>query len=464
MSTTDLDLYCPDIHLSDAESRQTQIDLRDRNSWGSVKKQNPYAQQTTKVEDPPDVQAARALKKALTGRKGPDEKGYTWSMGYNHLSGRYSPGGRYSELTGSSLNRNKQLKMEFHEKKNLTGAAKLAQVTKDLVAVVLSFAQKCRRIWGCIPQQIHDLFSGKVQPGDIEFKDWLSESLRRDVDGYSFGVHLLSPRSRGKIKDKATAFFRATSGDRVFCTLTFIAPVDDKTGVSILNKFLVQCRKKFTNFQYFWVAERQENGNIHFHTIMNKRLPVGRWNALWVLQQYNSGLIGKDKFGEEVTKDEVQMAYLGDQKEEFKKKRIQGLLNPLDIKKVKSISGLSSYLTKYITKQKADQYFNCAVWHCSRRVSRMFTRQTVGPSAFGYMKSFSNCRVDKSTGEITAMPMELKVANGFCVIVYALDKAAPLRYLKRLEQVNKWVLQGFEIDTLPELDDGDYRKHFVSKN
>jgi hypothetical protein len=460
----ELDLYCPEIWKSDKDSRQEQVDMKARNSWGSQKKHNPYGRTSEPVALSVEQEAERALDAARTGRKAPDEKGYTWSMGYNHLSGRYSPGGRYSELTGSSLNRNKQLKLEFREKQQLSGAAKLAQVTKDLVTVVLSFAQKCRKIWGCIPQKLIDLFSGEVQPSDPEFKDWFSRSIRGSAHGLSFGVHLLSPRSRGKIKDKATAFFRATSGDRVFCTLTFVAPVDDKTGVSILNKFLVQCRKKFTNFQYFWVAERQENGNIHFHTIMNKRLPVGRWNALWVLQQYNAGLVGQDRFGNEISNEEVQRAYLADQAEGFKKKRIQELLNPLDIKKVRSIAGLSSYLTKYITKQKKDQYFNCSVWHCSRRVSRMFTRQTVGPSAFGYMKSFSNCRVDRSTGEITAMPMELKVANGFCVIIYALDKAAPLRYLKRLEQANKWILQGLELDGLPELDDGEYRKHFVSKN
>lgn len=458
MST--IDLYCPEIYKSDQESRKEQEDRAAINRMAG-RKENPYDRR--RLAAPPTNE--ELMKRARRGRKGPDEKGYTWSMGYNHLSGRYSPGGRYAELTGSSLNRNKQLKLDYLEEQNLTGAAKLQAVTKNFIAMAMSFAAKCRKVWGCIPQQIHDLFVGKVQPSDPEFKDWLSQSLRRGTNGYSFGIHLLSTRSRGKIKDKATAFFRATSGDRVFCTLTFIAPVDDQTGIAILNKFLTQCRRRFDNFQYFWVAERQEDtGNIHFHSILNKRLPVGRWNALWTLQQYNAGLVGRNQFGDLVSNEEVQKAYLLDQSEGFKKKRIQSLFNPLDIKKVKSIAGLSSYLTKYITKQKTDQYFNCAVWHCSRRVSRMFTRQTVGPSAFGYMKSFSNCRVDKSTGEITAMPMEKKVGNGFAVIIYALDKAAPLRYLKRMEQVNKWVLQGFEIDALPELDDGEYNKKFICKN
>jgi hypothetical protein len=289
--------------------------------------------------------------------------------------------------------------------------------------------------------------------------------LRENV---RYGVHVLSARSRGKIKDKATAFFRACPGDRVFGTFSFIAPVDDKTGQSILNKFLVQCRKKFPSLQYFWVAERQENGNIHFHMILNKRLDIGRWNALWVLSQYNSGLVGHDEFGSEISKAEIMRLYALDQKEGFrgavsrkgkKISRIQAVLNPLDLKTVKSIGALSSYLTKYITKQEKNKPFGCAVWHCSRRVSRMFTRQTVGPSAFRYMKSFANYGVDKKTGEVWGEPNEYMPCQ-FAVVVLALDKTAPLRYLKRMEQINKWVLEGVDIPRVPTVDDELYQSYF----
>lgn len=279
---------------------------------------------------------------------------------------------------------------------------------------------------------------------------------------------MLSARSRGKIKDKATAFFRSCPGNRVFGTFSFIAPVDDKTGQVILNKFLVQCRKKFPTLQYFWVAERQENGNIHFHMILNKRLAIGRWNALWVLSQYNSGLVGHDQWGTEISKAEIMRLYALDQKEGFrgavsskgkKISRIQAVLNPLDLTHVRSIGALSSYLTKYITKQEKNKPFGCAVWHCSRRVSRMFTRQTVGPSAFRYMKSFANWGVDKKTGEVWGEPTEYMPCP-FAVVVLALDKTAPLRYLKRMEQINKWVLEGVEIPRLPTVDAELYESYF----
>jgi hypothetical protein len=292
------------------------------------------------------------------------------------------------------------------------------------------------------------------QDSERGFREWLSQQVPGDVDGSGFGIHVLSARSRGKIKDKATAFFRASSGDRIFCTLTFIAAVDDRTGVAILNKFLTALRKEFGALQFLWVAERQENGNIHFHLIVNKRLPVRRWNGMWVLQQYNAGLRGRNKYDEVVELPEILAR--------FKDGTIQKVFNPLDVKKVKSIGGLSMYLTKYITKQEKKVPFGCAVWHCSRRVSRMFTRATVGPSAFAYMMSLSNCRVDKSTGEVF-MPRRVppvKPGDNFYIMVYANNKGAPLKYLKEMESVNRWLLQGHELDRLALIDDDKYRSVF----
>jgi hypothetical protein len=370
------------------------------------------------------------------------EKGYTWSMGYNQCSGRYSPGNRYSRFGGSSLNRSPQLNLYAGEKDIPTD-------TTDSFRMAIKAAAAFSRRKLDVPEEISNYLMQRDIESERKFRLWLSVPHDWPKVGFSLPIHELSARSRGKIKDKATAFFRASPGNRVFCTLTFVAPVDDRTGVTILNKFLTSARKSFKGLQYFWVAERQDNGNIHFHIILNKRLPVRRWNALWVMAQYNSGLIGCDKFGEKVSKAEILMRFEND--------TVHKVFNPLDIKKVKSISGLSGYLTKYITKQKKTP-FTCLPWHCSRRVSRMFTRTTVGHSAFAYMKSFNNYRVDKDTGECFE-PMVSK-PHPFYMVVYAANKSAPLKYLREMEQVNKWILEGFEFDRLSLIDDDLYRKKF----
>ena len=96
------------------------------------------------------------------------------------------------------------------------------------------------------------------------------------------------------------------------------------------------------------------------------------------------------------------------------------------------------YLTKYITKQKKNDPFGCACWHCSRKISRLFTRAAVGPSAFAYMMSLNNAKVDKTTGECFE---PTAICEAFYVMVYVNNKEGPLKYLREMEQINKWMLR-----------------------
>jgi len=445
-----------------------------------VVKVNPYG--ARKQKNLRDRKADEA-RRVVWQKKAPDEKGYTWSMGYRQCSGRFTQGNLFPEISGSSLNRKKNAKVIPSSDGDIIRMADTAAVKYHLLNghPIVEWDGK-RQYFAALAETVR----AKLIQGDREFAVrlalWLSASVRKLSRSVSYGVHLLSARSRGKIRDKATAFFRSCPGDRIFGTFTFISEVDDQTGVSILNKFLTQARKKFPTLQYFWVAERQKGdrndgrgvereptGNIHFHMILNKRLDIGRWNALWVLSQYNAGLRGHDQFGREISLETLQDLYRLDQKEGFcgarskdgrkKISRIQAVLNPLDIKKVRDISKLSSYLTKYITKQEINEPYGCAAWHCSRRVSRMFTRQAVGPSAFAYMKSFENWGIDKTTGELWGKPQEYRPC-AFAVVVPALNKAAPLRYLRRMEEINKWVLAGHEIE-IPKLSDERYIETYI---
>lgn len=448
--------------------------------FGSVKK-NPYSVTKTRKGRAcrSDAELLQDLRQNVRRRTSPPSKGFVWRMGYRGATANYTQGELFPDMSGSSLNR------KSFEKKLLTTAG-------HIIALVSEIEKKCDRfgirilvgadegggnIHVChLVQQVQSLIDKEDIEGARKSALRFSVALREYTRSISFGVHVLSARSRGKIRDKATAFFRSCPGDRVFCTLTFIAPVDDKTGVVILNKFLTQLRKKYPTVQYFWVAERQTGdrnegrgvqkdatGNIHFHMILNKRLTARRFNALWVLQQYNSGLRGHDEGGRQIPMEKVLWLYSMDKADGFKNKKnpvgIQNVLNPFDVKKVTSIGRLSSYLTKYITKQPSENnFFQCQPWHCSRRVSRLFTRQTVSPSTFRYMKSPANYGVDKSTGEVWGVPVEKWVRQGVALYIPALNKAAPLAKMRYLEQVNKWILNGQEIDRLRMFDDDSYKK------
>lgn len=416
--------------------------------WINQKEENRY--DTLKKKRIEKRLKSKMFIRAATNKK--KEAGWTWTIGYNNCVGMYSGGRRYARFSGSSLNRDKTLKYET--KKDLEGE------NGNSLTLARKIARRYIKRGETLPDELRNYIVRQDPETERRFRNWVSEACCGAEQGIYLPIHVLSPRSRGKIKDKATAFFRSCPGDRIFCTLTFVAAVDDATGVAILNKFLTRLRHQFSGLQYLWVAERQTKNpdtpnNIHFHIILNKRLPIRKYNALWLVEQYRAGLRGRTKFGERVDLEEVE--------QRFKDGTIHRIFNPVDVKRVRSIAGLSSYLTKYITKQEKT-FFSCAPWHCSRGVSRLFTRATVAPSAFKYMMSFQNCRVDKSTGEVLAMPVIARPKGGgaqFCVIVYVNQKDAPLRYLRELEQINKWLIRKMDVrGVLDELDDEIYRKQY----
>jgi hypothetical protein len=392
------------------------------------------------------------------GRKvSKNARGYTYSMGYNHCSGYYTTGRNYARFGGSSLNRDKKLRYDQFKKEELApneraSVRMAAKIAKEYIYVRREVP----------PIEVSDCSGRQDRASVRRFEMWLRSTGYRPTDRISLPIYQLSSRSRGKIRDKATAFFRSCPGERVFCTLTFVAAVDDGAAVAILNKYLTALRKEFTNLQYLWVAERQTKNpkfpnNIHFHIILNKRLPIRRWNALWVVQQYNAGLTGENEYGETISMQEIR--------ERFEHGTIHKIFNPVDVKRVRSVAGLSAYLTKYITKQK-DTWFACSPWHCSRGVSRLFTKATVAKSGFDYLMSLHNCKVDKSTGEVF-MPRMIRPkgkGGGFCHIVYVNKKDAPLRYLREMEQVNKWLIKNVPMEGyLDTIDDEIYRTQ-ICKN
>jgi hypothetical protein len=411
------------------------------------KRPNPYAHpEGTLLE-----RRHRKVRQLMSRKGAPDPHPYTWTIGYNHCIGTHSPGGNYCPFGGSSLNRNKMLKKDYDP---INPKTIIPAKAGTAMALAYTSARGFYRRGEPLPDPLRDYLALPDAQNEGKFRVWLSEQIEGGDDGLFFSIYVLSSRSRGKIKDKATAFFRSCPGERVFCTLSFVSPVSDRIGVAILNKFLTQLRKEFKSLQYLWVAERQDNGNIHFHIILNKRLPIRKYNALWVLQQYNSGLRGQTQFGVPVGLAEIEQRY--------KSGSIHRVFNPVDVKRVRSIAGLSSYLTKYITKQKRDVYFGCLPWHCSRGVSKLFTKATVGPSVFSYMMSLANCKLDKSTGEVF-MPRALRPkAFALAILVYVNKKDAPLRYLREMEQINKWLIKGMEVDRgyLDCIDDDSHRKWF----
>lgn len=256
----------------------------------------------------------------------------------------------------------------------------------------------------------------------------------------------LSGRSKNKIRDKIESLYNATpSTEFTFLTLTFINDVTDKDAQKCLNKFLTVCRKRWGKFMYLWVAERQkETGRIHFHLITNKRLPIVYFNSLWCLQQYNSGLslpvLSKSDF----------MLY-------YHTNKVQKVLNPVDVRRVDSLSGLSLYLTKYITKN--NDTFDCSRWHCCRAVSGLFTHVLTTEKVINDLNNPDvNYYASRQTGEIYTTSAYV---SKHAIVINVLNKRHFSKNLRELNMLNRWLISGFVPDAIPTINYPDYSKQYL---
>lgn len=405
-------------------------------------------------EDGPAARVAvrNRMRKVVSGHG----KGERCAIGYDKYVSYYSAGFDGGRFLGSSLNRKFKEDEKKYKKKILAalseGNAKVEGKAIDwgFVEAARDYGSIFREAIGAIKENASACRANKI--ASVVSRNGVPYSVHRDENR----IHKFGARSRVKVRNKAFAFYRSCGSHKTFVTLTFLSSVSDKSAVSILNTFLTQIRKKYSDFEYLWVAERQsETKNIHFHMICNRRLPVAVYNPLWVLCQYNAGITGKNKYGREISIEEIRRAE--------KSGKVGKIFNPFDIKHVSSINNLSMYLTKYIVKQDENESFGCANWHCSRRVSTLFTSAICGPDVFEKCKGLSNWRVDKESGEMFAPRPSVGL---FWLSIPVYNKDIIIEDLREMEQVNKWLLQGENIfpdwSHFQTLDDDEYRKLYIS--
>jgi hypothetical protein len=128
--------------------------------------------------------------------------------------------------------------------------------------------------------------------------------------------------------------------------------VEDKIAVKVLAKFLDNVKKLSNDFQYLWVAEKQNKNtvfknNIHYHLITNKYWDIQKWWHYWLDLQAKFDIKPSD--------------------ENYKPS------SAFDVRQInsKNIKSVCNYLTKYVTKNVSE--FDCQVWNCSKKISRLYT-------------------------------------------------------------------------------------------
>ena len=147
-----------------------------------------------------------------------------------------------------------------------------------------------------------------------------------------------------------------------FWTVTFPMKTDDGTIYRIFNTWLTRLRKEKLLLNYLWVAERQQNGTLHFHIAIPHKMPVKKANTYM-----KSALVTCAKLGQINYNVYQCKRYNG---VDISKNRKNRKVTNFALGK-RGQRALVSYITKYITKN--DGKFTHLAWHNSRGFSQLFT-------------------------------------------------------------------------------------------
>ena len=186
----------------------------------------------------------------------------------------------------------------------------------------------------------------------------MSEHAKRKIQRAIDYMVLLSREKKvtEKVYNKTVRFRIA------FVTLTLPSTQahDDKTIInSCLNQLLIECKKYHQVDRYVWRAEKQKNGNIHFHLLVDTFIP---WNDL------------RNRWNRIINK----LGYV----DRFKEKHGNKQPNSTDIHSTRKIKNLRKYLAKYMAKnekheiesnEQAPEYTQQTgrIWSCSRDLNNI---------------------------------------------------------------------------------------------
>lgn len=188
----------------------------------------------------------------------------------------------------------------------------------------------------------------------------LSKASKRKIkDSFSLLYHLAKSRTV-KISNKKYIYnFRLS-----FVTLT-LPSKQVHTDVEIkkvcLNNFLNVMRSKFGLKNYIWISEIQENGNLHFHMVMDMYIHYKAiryyWNRSLELLGYVSEYSNRMKNLSLKEYADLRGKSINEVASYFYTQSKEGWQNPPteQAKSIHNVQNLVFYLSKYITKENENE-------------------------------------------------------------------------------------------------------------
>lgn len=172
-----------------------------------------------------------------------------------------------------------------------------------------------------------------------------ASSKKRLIKAINLLIAISVPKKAVHFDSKVEFTFRVN-----FITLTLPAPqgpVSDKElKQRCLKQWLEYWKDQLPGMSYVWRAERQGNGNLHFHLITDRYIHYEALRESWNRALAPLGFI-----------------------EAFKRKNGHEHPNSTDVHAVKAIRNLAAYIAKYMSKkEKEGKPVDGRLWDCSRNL------------------------------------------------------------------------------------------------
>lgn len=169
-----------------------------------------------------------------------------------------------------------------------------------------------------------------------------------------------------------------------FVTLTLASDQihqDSQIKEELLNQFLTELRQDFNLENYLWKAEKQKNGSIHFHLIIDIFIPWQVIRNKWNRIQEKLGYVRRfreniKKFGFSYYLERSRVYHpdisLEKVQERWQKGEQENWKNPpgTEIRNIENQKLASFYAAKYISKESSIQPGFGRIWFISRSLSK----------------------------------------------------------------------------------------------
>lgn len=185
-----------------------------------------------------------------------------------------------------------------------------------------------------------------VPPPRALYTGILSASAKKKlVKAINLLIAIAEPKKAIAFDSKKEFMFRVN-----FITLTLPAPqgtVSDKElKQKCLKQWLEYWKDQLPGMSYVWRAERQKNGNLHFHLVTDRYIHYKAIRDTWNRCLKPTGLI-----------------------DAFQAKHGHPHPNSTDVHAVKNVRNLGAYIAKYMSKTESTaQPIEGRVWDCSKNL------------------------------------------------------------------------------------------------